>query len=83
LISVYCSGRFAFTFCTTAFAVSHNPHGLRVKKVMRQSRRRDVARNMTEIALTRAMDGRVAVVWVEMIRFPNLRWVRKRKAAYR
>jgi hypothetical protein len=83
LISVYCSGRFAFTFCTTAFAVSHNPHGLRVKKVMRQSRRRDVARNMTEIALTRAMDGGVAVVWVEMIRFPHLRWVRKRKAAYR
>jgi hypothetical protein len=64
LISVYCSGRFAFTFCTTAFAVSHNPHGLRVKKVMRQSRRRDVARNMTEIALTRAMDGGVAVVWI-------------------
>jgi hypothetical protein len=45
-ISSYSKGLFALTFWTTAFAVSHRPHGVRVKKVMRQASRREVARNM-------------------------------------
>ena len=39
-----------FTFCTTAFAESQSPQGLRVKKVIRQSNKRDVARNMVAFA---------------------------------
>lgn len=46
LISWYSSGRFAFTLWTTAFASSQRLHGVRVKKVMRQASKREVARNM-------------------------------------
>ena len=46
-ISLYVRGLFSFTLPTTAFAVSHKEQLARVNSVIRQSRRREVARNMT------------------------------------